>query len=65
MDIADVELVIVYGTTSVKNICIKLKGEVGMAVPKSTQPRVVGIIIHTRYISTLAFLIMVMCDFQG
>ena len=27
-----------------ENICIKLKGEVGMAVPKSTQTRVVGII---------------------
>ena len=26
-----------------KNICIKLKGEVGMAVPKGTQTRVVGI----------------------
>ena len=32
--------------TSIKNICIKLKGEVGMAMPKSTQTRVVGIITY-------------------
>ena len=32
--------------TSVKNICIKLMGEVGMAVPKSTQTRVVGKITY-------------------
>ena len=29
-----------------KNICIKLKDEVGMAMPKSTQTRVVGIITY-------------------
>ena len=32
--------------TSVKNMCIKLKGKVGMVVPKSTQTRVVGIITY-------------------
>ena len=32
--------------TSIKNICVKLKGEVGMAIPKSTQTRVVGIITY-------------------
>ncbi len=32
--------------TSTQNICIKLKGEVGMAVPKSNQTRVVGIITY-------------------
>ena len=37
--------------TSVKNNCIKLKGKVGMVVPKSTQTKVVGIIA----IPTLAF----------
>ena len=32
--------------TSVKNNYKKLKGEVGMAIPKSTQTRVVGIITY-------------------
>ena len=40
--------------TSVKTNYKKLKGEVGMAVPKSKQTRVVGI-ITSLYIPTLAF----------
>ena len=32
------------GNKCKKNNCIKLKDEIGMAVPKSTQTRMVGII---------------------
>ena len=42
-----------------KNNCIKLKDEVGMAMPKSTQTRFLGIRDnhnHYVYIPTLAFL---------
>ena len=49
-----------YHFTSVKSNYIKLKDEVGMAVPKSTSTRMVGIITFTWYISTLAFLLWFM-----
>ena len=37
--------------TSIKNNWIKLKVEVGMAVPKNTQTRFVGITYHIHYTS--------------
>ena len=40
--------------TSIKNNRIKLKDEVEMAVPKSTQTRFVGITYHTHYIHPYA-----------
>ena len=48
--------------TGVKNNCLKLKSEVGMAMLKSKQTRVVGIIsIYIWYIPMLAFLVR-LCD---
>ena len=46
----------------VKRNCLKLKSEVGMAVLKSKQTRIVGIIsTYVYYIPTLALLVRV-CD---
>ena len=39
--------------TSIKNNCRKLEKEVGMAMPKSIQTRVVGMITNTTGIPTL------------
>ena len=48
-------------STSIKNNCL-MKSEVGMAVLKSKQTRIVGIIsTYVQYIPTLAFLVR-LCD---